>query len=68
MFSLTFHGCFNNDMAGMARLAFQDGSARGLEFRVSIEYLCKAANYILEVLTVQLLLSGVVGSAAFRGI
>ena len=24
MFSLIFNGCFNNDLASMARLAFQD--------------------------------------------
>jgi len=32
MFSLTFHGCFNNDMAGMARLAFQDDLIVGALF------------------------------------
>lgn len=36
MFSLIFHGCFNNDLASMARLSFQDDIIVGSLFAVFI--------------------------------
>ncbi|CAE7681592.1 CATSPER1 [Symbiodinium pilosum] len=36
MFSLIFHGCFNNDLASMARLSFQDDIIVGTLFAVFI--------------------------------